>query len=365
MATRAIFCLALVLTVLGFARAKASANPLRKIVIDEDTAGPAGTDLQAVLVLIQSRRIQPLGITVVTGDQWRDEEVAHALRLLELAGRPDIPVVPGAVYPLVRTLPGTQLWQERYGRIEYQGAWTPARFHPPFLVPPLAEGVPHIMPLHEDAAHFLIQMVHKFPHQVTIFEGGPMTNLALALSLDPHFARLARGLVFMGGSIDPHTTDPEFATSPQHEFNLWFDPEAAHIVLRAHWPRITCTPVDVSIQTRFTESMLRQIKRSETPAARYLAKFAQVNEQHPDYMWDELAAAAWLDPSIITEEKTLYIDVDISHGAGYGNTLTWTPADKPTTGVQPVHVQFRVNVAKFDRLFVRLMTTPTPKPGNP
>jgi purine nucleosidase len=343
----------------------ASAHPLRKIIIDEDTAGPAGTDLQAVLVLIQSRQVQPLGITVVTGDEWRDEDVAHALRLLELIGRPDIPVVPGAVFPLVRTRSETRLWERRYGKIEYQGAWTPARFHAPFLVPPLAEGNPHTTPLHEDAAHFLIRMVHKFPHQVTIFEGGPMTNLALAVSLDPDFAPLTRGLAFMGGSIDPNTTDPEFATSPQHEFNLWFDPEAAHIVLRAHWPRITCTPVDVSIQTRFTHSMLRQIERARTPVASYLAKYAQVGNGHENYMWDELAAAAWLDPGIITEEKTLYMDVDLSHEASYGNTLIWTLADRPATGVQPVHVQFRVNVPRLDQLFVRLMKAPNPKAGNP
>jgi purine nucleosidase len=349
LASIALFC--------SFARGQ----QFRKVIIDEDAAGPAGTDLQAILVLIQSGRVKPLGITVVTGDQWRDEEVAHALRLLEIIGRTDIPVVPGAVFPLERTIRGTRLWEQRYGKVEYQGAWTPQWMHPPFFIPASPEGRPATKALDEDAAHFLIRMVHRYPHEVTIYEGGPMTNLALAISIDPQFAELSRGLVFMGGSIDPNTTDPEFATSPQHEFNLWFDPEAAHIVLRAHWPNITCTPVDVSIQTRLTQSMLSEIARARTPVARYLARYAHAGKT---YLWDELAAAAWLDPSIITQEKTLYMDVDIGHGATYGNTLSWLPEDRPQIGLRPARVQFHVNTAKFDRLFVDLMTQPTPDARN-
>ena len=70
-------------------------------------------------------------------------------------------------------------------------------------------------------------MVRKYPHEVTIYEGGPMTNLAVAISIDPEFPALAQELVFMGGSLDPETDDPEFARNPTHEFNFWFDPEAA------------------------------------------------------------------------------------------------------------------------------------------
>jgi len=101
------------------------------------------------------------------------------------------------------------------------------------VVPPLKEGQPTTKPAAEGAAQFLVRMVRKYPHEVTIYEGGPMTNLALALSLDPQFAELAQGLVFMGGSLNPQTSDPEFINNPRHEFNFWFDPEAAAIVLRA------------------------------------------------------------------------------------------------------------------------------------
>jgi len=102
----------------------------RKIIIDEDAAGPGGTDQQTILMLIQSPQTEVLGVTVVTGDQWLKAEVAHTLRMLELIGRTDIPVVPGAEYPLVRRKQETELWEERYGAIAWLGAWTPKYYHP-------------------------------------------------------------------------------------------------------------------------------------------------------------------------------------------------------------------------------------------
>src|SRR5205085_11416358 len=81
----------------------ALAQPRRKIIINEDCSGPGGSNMQTLLMLIQSPQVEVLGITIVSGDQWRDEEVAHTLRLLEIMGRIDIPVVLGAAFPLVRT----------------------------------------------------------------------------------------------------------------------------------------------------------------------------------------------------------------------------------------------------------------------
>src|SRR5438270_5257307 len=205
----------------------------RKLIIDQDAAGPGGTDQQSILLLIQSPRTEVLGITVVTGDAWLKEEVAHTLRMLEIIGRTDIPVVPGAEYPLVRRKEDTELWEQQYGSVPWVGAWTPRRYHPADQLGEMPEGRPAIMPLDEDAAHFLVRMVRKYPHQISIYEGGPMTNLALAISIDPEFASLAKELVFMGASLNPKTDDPEFVNAPRHEFNLWFDPEAAHVTLMA------------------------------------------------------------------------------------------------------------------------------------
>jgi purine nucleosidase len=335
------------------------AQQKRKIIIDQDAAGPAGTDQQSMLLLIQSPQTEVLGITVVTGDQWLHEEVAHTLRMLELIGRTDIPVVPGAEYPLVRRKTEMEQWEEQFGYVPWLGAWTPKYFHPAEELGEMPDGKPTTKPSSEDAAHFLLRMVHQFPHEVAIYEGGPMTNLALAISIDPEFARLAKELVFMGGSFTPRTDDPEFANTPTHEFNLWFDPEAAHIVLEAPWKKIICTPVDISVKTRLTSELINSIKAADTPAARYIGKYARLRGNY-NYLWDELAAAAWLDSSLITKKETLFMDVDLDRGAGYGNTLSWTEHDKPKLVVQPVEVQDDLDLDKFYKMFVALLTAHTP-----
>jgi inosine-uridine nucleoside N-ribohydrolase len=341
----------------------------RLVLIDQDGSGPGGSNQMSMMVLLQSPDAEVLGITVVTGNAWRDEEVQHTLRMLELMKRTDVPVVPGAVFPLVRTQQGTRLATPLVGRVNWLGAWGAgptdlehqsenkpdfSRSHDPYFVPPLAEGAPQTLPLDQDAAHFLIAQVHAHPHQVTICALGPLTNIALALAIDPHFAELTRGIVMMGSSLNPQTADPEFTTSPRHEFNFWFDPEAAHIVLRAHWPRIDVTTVDVSVKAPFTQQMVAQIAQSQNPAARYIATYSQ--ERY--YLWDEFAACAWLDASIVTGERQLYMDVDLSHGPSYGDTLTWTASVKPDTDVQLVHAQVDLDLPKFTNMFVTLMKAP-------
>ena len=208
--------------------------------------------MQAIFTLINSPETDVLGITVLTGDAWRDEEVQHALRLLEIIGRTDIPAIPGAVFPLVNSKEYIAKWETFYGKIVYQGVWNFASHHAPhgpYEIPPMPEGAPSIKASTEDAAHFMVRMVHQYPHEITIYAAGPMTDLALAIALDPHFSEFAKELIVMGGSIKTNTDDPEFSLTPRHEFNFWMDPEASHAVLHAHLPRVVLTTVDVSVKT--------------------------------------------------------------------------------------------------------------------
>jgi inosine-uridine nucleoside N-ribohydrolase len=337
----------------------AFAQPRRKLIINEDCSGPGGSNMQTLLTLIQSPQVEVLGITVVSGDQWLKEEVAHTLRLLEIIGRTDIPVVPGAEFPLVRTRHESQLWQRRFGQVAYAGAWDDRWWHEASVIPPMPEGQPTIKATAEDAPHFLIRMVHKYPHEVTIYEGGPMTNLALAISIDPQLPELAKELVFMGGGVSPRSDNPEFLNNPRHEFNFWFDPEAAAVVLRAPWKKIVCTPTDVSVKVKMTPEFVKQIEAAGTPVARYIAKFAMLTPG-ADIMWDELAAAAWIDPSITTKTETRFMSVDIDRGATYGNTLTWPENASPAPATRKVEIQFDVDTQRFYRMFLQLMTGTTP-----
>ena len=320
----------------------------RLVLIDQDGSGPGGTNQMSMMVLLQSPNVDVLGITMVTGDAWRDEEVPHTLRMLELIGRSEVPVVPGAVFPLVRTEAETRLTFPLHGTPVWLGAWGDHSAATP-------EGSPTTRPIDEDAAHFLVRQVRAHPGEVTIYAGGPLTNIALAISIEPRFAEMTRGIVMMGGSLNPQTDDPEFATSPRHEFNFWFDPEAAHIVLRAAWPHIEVTTVDVSIKAMFTDQMLAEISKSPHPAARYIAKYSA----NRSYLWDEIAACAWLDPTIITRRRELYMDVDLSHGPSYGFTLSWLDKIRPQTEVRMVAAQVDLDLAKFTRVFVSLMSAPT------
>ena len=335
------------------------AQSKRKVIIDQDAAGPGGTDMQAVLALINSPETDVLGITVLTGDAWRDEEVQHTLRLLEIIGRTDIPVLPGAAFPLVSSKEYIARWETLYGKVVYQGAWNFAKghaVHGPYEIPPLPEGAPSIKASNEDAAHFMVRMVHQYPHEVTVYAAGPMTDLALAIALDARFPELVKELIVMGGSINPASDDPEFHLSPRREFNFWMDPEASHAVLHAHWPRFVLTTVDISIKTRMEKSLIAQVAKSNTPAAQYVAKYAEAN-----YLWDELAAVAWLDPTIITNWQKLYMDVEVDHGASYGDTLAWAPGQQPGMGESLVEVQDNLDKEKFYKEYVDLLTRPTPQ----
>jgi purine nucleosidase len=339
-----------------------AAQTKHKVIIDQDARGPATTDQQSMLMLLQSTDVEALGITIVSGDMWRDEEVAHTLRMLELTGHTDVPVYPGAVYPLINRLDTIERWEKIYGRVNYKGAWNRISsgdgqrgvFHGPFEVPNLREGNPTTKPASEDAAHFIIRMVHQYPHQVTIYAGGPLTNIAQAVSIDPSVPDLAQELVVMGGSVAP-VVPAGWETENRREFNFWWDPEAVHIALTSPipWHKITITTVDISVKTRMKKDYIAEIGKSKSPASQYIAKYAD-----EEYMWDELAVGGWLDPSVFTKEVTLYMDIDISHGAGYGNVLVWNAGDQPGLGEQLVHLPQELDSAKFYKLFQDLMARP-------
>jgi len=148
----------------------------RLVLIDQDGSGPGGSNQMAMLSLLQAPQVEVLGITMVTGNAWRDEETLHTLRMLELTGHADIPVAKGAVFPLVRTERETQLSSAIDGKVMWLGAWgqgpmtlvegkegvtpfTPDKLdkHGPYAIPPLPEGMPTLKAIDEDAAHFLIR----------------------------------------------------------------------------------------------------------------------------------------------------------------------------------------------------------------
>lgn len=347
----------------------------RKIILDQDAAGPGGSNQLALLLALESPDVEVLGITVESGDAWQDEEVAHTLRMLELIGRTDVPVYRGATYPLVNSMGATKRWEGMYGKIAYKGAWMEEwpdyntvnrpNFHAPNVIPPMPEGAPHTHAAEGTAADFLIREVHKFPGQVTVMGLGPFTNIALAVRLDDDFAGLAKEFVLMGAGLNPVApkTDEfslQYIYTPRMNFNFRWDPEAAKIALHGGWKRVVVVPTDATTETAFSPEMLEAIKKETTPAAKYIAAYPVLKLP----MWDELTVAVWLTPSLIRHQDNMSLDVDTnSGGAGYGETLSWPPGKGPGLGEPVAEVIRSVDVAAFNAMFVERMAQGTNGPA--
>ncbi len=139
----------------------------------------------------------------------------------------------------------------------------------------------------------------------------------------------------------------------RREFNWWFDPEAVRIVMRSPWKSITITPIDISVKTTVNPAVKAAIAKADTPVARYLTQYAVES-----FMWDELSAAAMIDPSMITSQKELYVDIDVDHGPSYGETLFWAPDTELPPYQRKATVQFDVDTKKLYDLYIKLMTQP-------
>ena len=345
-------CVLALLLLTVFAGNTARAAEPFYVIEDNDFLGPGGSDIQSTLPLLANPAVTLLGLTVVTGDGWENTEAATILRFLEIAGRTDVPVADGAVYPLVNSLARMRERERRFGRLPWKGAWggtgsaddVPAT-EPP--IGPLPAGAPHTHSIAEPAALFLIRQVHAHPHQVTIIEAGPMTNLALAIRLDPSFAATARQLVFMGALIDTDmmavTGDANFAS----DFNILFDPEAAHIVLTADWPKIVSLGT-VSNGVVMTHKLMDWIAEVRTPVTTYLRQYFVALP-----LWDEMAAAVAVDPSLVTRSVDAYMDVDLTDGMDYGHARVWPEALAPKgVGLRRVTIVQAINTRRFIDGFV-------------
>ena len=288
------------------------------------------------------------------------------LRMLEIAERTDVPVIQGAEFPLLNSKEETERWEALYGKLEYKGCWTDRfeanrstiydePYHAPDVVPPMKEGAPHIQAAPGTAAEFIVKMVHKYPGEVVLWAGGPLTNFALALKLDPVSGHAGQRIRHDGR----RTCTPTRARSIPAPSTLAANstggsiPEATRIVLRAPWKKVTITPIDISVKTRFTTEMKATIAKANTPVTQYLDKYSL-----PGYMWDEIAGAALIDPSIITGQKQLYMDIDVDHGASYGKTLFWDSTAQVPPYLRLANVQFDIDAEKFYKLYIELMTRP-------
>ncbi len=332
----------------------------REMVVFDTDSGLFGDDGAALVMLLRSPAlVNVTAVTVVPGNVWPAQGAEYMEHILDLLNYGPMPLYTGAETPLVHTAAMAHESERRWGKLLYAGAFdqNPAEVKPPPGASPSRERSHWSARMHhEDAVEFLISEIERHPGQITVLELGPMTNLALALRLRPGIETRIKRLVFMGGNLHP----PGNAT-PSAEFNFWFDPEAARIVLRSRIAQKIMFGLDICNTAPIRKPEFDQIVAVNTPITElYREDFGKRYPgflEHPDataYMWDALAAAYLLDPGFVTHSETHYLDVLASWGRFYGSTV---PLDRRVAPeATPVTVMTSLDFKRVWSLYKELLT---------
>ena len=319
-----IYLLVITLMILVTARVSAA----EKVLLDSDMVD-LFDDGVAMMMLAQSPDVELLGITTSTGNDWAAACTASAIRQLEGLGVENIPVIEGKTPSrIVKRLLNMESENKYFGRnyeTNYNGAGSFPRvtdWRAAYVDKYGAE--PTLEPLKDNAVDFIIRTIKENPHEVTIAEIGPCTNLAAALKKAPEIAPLVKRVVYMGGAF--YVDAIEF---PAAEFNIWIDPESAKVSMRADFPEQIIFPQDVCNKVHITKEEFMDLRsRIKSPLFlnmmdnHYLLGYF-TSGQSATFIWDILVAAAILDPSIVTEEVTMPVDVNDTYSLSYGQTLAY------------------------------------------
>jgi inosine-uridine nucleoside N-ribohydrolase len=292
--------------------APTAANPHR-IIIDTD---PGVDDALAILLALRSPELQVEAITPVAGNVPLEFTLPNALKLVEIAGRTDVPVAGGARHPLVRRL---ITGEHVHGNNGLAGVEFPE---------------PKIKPVAESASEIIRRIVRANPGEISIVAVGPLTNVATALRADPDLAPKIRSIVIMGGSLSGGNV------TPAAEFNVFVDPEAARIVFDAGVP-LTMVGLDVTRKVLFTEERLKVMQTAKNPSGIAAAKIMGATLErlnrgpHPmiEAMHDPLTVANLIDPGILTL-KDYYVEVETEGEFTAGETVGY--AYGPARGSAPM-----------------------------
>ncbi len=317
------------------------------VVFDTDSCAFCDDGAALVMLLRSPEQVSVSGITVVPGNVWPAQGAEYMFHLLDLLKRPQVPVYTGAQAPLINTAAMAHEFARRWPGVEYSGAFAmnPAEVKPA----PLAH-LTHRTPHNEQAVEFLIAEIERHPGEITILALGPMTNIALALRLKPEIETRIKRIVFMGGNLKVGGN-----ASSSAEFNFWFDPEAARIVLRSRIPQKVMFGLDICNTAVVHKAEFDQIAAAATPVTE-LYKEDLGNRypgylKHPNaigYMWDSLAAAYLLDPSFVTRSETHFLDVTTVWNKYYGATVPLDRDRRVAPEATPVQVMMELD---FKRVF--------------
>lgn len=326
----------------------ADAQTRHQVIFDTDFGMVPQDDSFALMLALHSPELEILGVTTVAGNFSLEQATVDALRVLEIAGRPDIPVYAGADMPLLHE-------KSEYATKHHGEWWSDA----PPVAPP--GGFAKRKPEAISAVQFIVDTVKARPGQVTIMAIGPMTNVAMALRQEPGLAAKVKALYIMGGAVAA-LPDGAGNMTPNAEFNFWVDPEAAKIALRSGIP-IALSPLNVSRKTSLNREWYQKLVAVDTPLTRLIReRMGPVFEKDPGLtmlMFDQVTVASLVDPSLVTTTD-LYVDVDALHGINYGASVGGKTPWPYAEGAQKMAVQHDLDWDRFIRMFVERVTRPVP-----
>lgn len=271
------------------------------LLIDTD---PGVDDALALLMAFADTRHAVVGLTVAAGNVGLDHTVANALKLCEVAGRGDVPVFAGCASPLLHPAPdaGYVHGNDGFGDVGYDAA---AR-----------------APEAEHAAAAIVRLAREHEGRLLLVALGPLTNLAVALMLDPDLPKRVDRLLVMGGAVTGHGN-----ITPAAEFNVYFDPEAAHRVFTA-FPRFDLVDWEATVAHGLHHVAVEEWLRADSPRAAFYERISRRTrlwsaDRRGDH-WhsaDGLAMACALDPGVATDTVERPVAVDIGLGPARGMTV--------------------------------------------
>lgn len=310
-----------------------------RLVIDTDPGnGIAGSDVDdglAIALALASPDVELLALTVVAGNVPVDRGVQGALEILEAAGAGHVPVHRGADRPLLQDpRPWRALLDTRRTDPRAQRYWEGLSVPGTTLT---ADPRP--------AAQVLVELVDRYPGEVTVLAIGPLTNVATAILLDPAWPEKVARVVWMGGAFET----PDLL----QELNAAYDPEATHLVLTSAAPMLV-VPLDVTLQTHLHLDEVQRLEDLGTPLGSYLATTVR-----PWVTWladrfgrdgcplhDPLALAALLDPEVVGTRRRS-ADIELTGQLTRGRTVAWDGTnDELLQVVVPLHEARPVDIAE-------------------
>lgn len=270
----------------------------RKIILDCD---PGHDDAIAILLAGKHNSIDLLGITVESGNQTLAKTGVNALNLVQYLSL-NIPVCLGATHPIIKEV---EVCEAIHGESGLDG----------FDFPPLEIAFDS-----RHAVSYMIETIKKSTTKVTIVTTGPMTNLALALRVDPSIIQNIDEVVIMGGSFTNGNV------TPAAEFNILCDPEAAHIVFTSGL-KVKMFGLDVTRKVLVLPEIISRMEKYDNKAGCLFVQLMKVFNENQKKVFgheggplhDPVTIAYLIDPNVVTLQH-VHCDIDLSHGSSYGRT---------------------------------------------